>query len=185
VPQIGTSQKLDTLGDRLLYRLAYRRLDNHHESLVVSHCVKSTAVAAIRWYEIRDPNNQATVFQQGTFSPDRTCRWVGSMAMDKYGNIAVGYSASSSAVHPSIRVALQKANPQPSDLGILSAEHVIRDGKGSQDGVSRWGDYSCMSVDPVDDATFYFTTEYLPAPNKSDWTTRIVAFSIENSTTTP
>lgn len=180
VPQIGTTQKLDALGDRLLYRLAYRRFSDHHESLVVNHCVKGTAVAAIRWYEIRDPNGQATVFQQGTFSPDNTCRWVGSVAMDKFGNIALGYSASSSASHPSIRLAVQKANPDPSGRGILSAEQTLKESKSSQDGVSRWGDYSCISVDPVDDSTFYFTTEYLAQPNKGDWSTRIVSFTIEN-----
>ena len=178
VPQLGTSQKLDTLGDRLLYRLAYRRFEDGHESLVVSHCVKSTAVAAIRWYEIRDPNGQPTVFQQGTFSPDNTCRWVGSMAMDKLGNIALGYSASSSTIHPSIRVAVQKANPKSSEFGKLSKERVLRNSKTSQKDGVRWGDYSCMSVDPVDDSTFYFTTEYLPVSDKSAWGTRVVAFNV-------
>ena len=182
VPQLGTPQKLDTLGDRLLYRLAYRKFDDH-ESLVVSHCVKSTAVAAVRWYELRDPNGQPTVFQQGTFSPDSTCRWVGSLAMDKFGNLAVGYSASSSAEHPSIRVAVQKANPDTSSRGILSTEHVLRKSANSQGDAVRWGDYSCMSVDPADDTTFYFTTEYLPDSAKSDWGTRVVAFTIGGNTT--
>ena len=187
VPQMGTSQKLDALGDRLLYRLAYRRFEDHHESLVVDHCVKGTALAAIRWYEIRDPDGQAAVFQQGTFSPDNTCRWMGSLAMDKFGNIALGYSASSSAAHSSIRLAGQKANPAPSEQGILGAEQIVKESKSSQDGISRWGDYSCMSIDPVDDSTFYFTTEYLAQTNNGqyNWSTRIVSFTIESSTAKP
>lgn len=182
VPQFGTSQKLDALGDRLLYRSAYRRFDDHHESLVVNHCVKGTAVAGIRWYEIRDPSGEnPAVFQQGTFSPDNTCRWMGSVAMDKLGNIALGYSASSRDAHGSIRLAVQKANPPAENLGILSAEQIVKESKSSQEGASRWGDYSSMGVDPVDDSTFYFTTEYLAqtANGSFNWSTRIVVFAIE------
>src|SRR5205823_14676550 len=121
----------------------------------------STAPVAIRWYEIRDPNGDPKVFQQGTFCPDTTCRWMGSLAMDKSGNIALGYSASDKQSHPSIRLAVQRANPDSQQLGILSSEIVAVKSNSSQDGVSRWGDYSSMNVDPTDDLTFYYITEYL------------------------
>jgi hypothetical protein len=180
IGQLGTTRKLDGLGDRLMNRLAYRKFDDH-ESLVVNHSVSSTAIAGVRWYEIRDPNGAATVYQQGTFSPDATCRWMGSIAMNKAGNIALGYSASGSNLHPSIRVAVQKNDPQGTTSGILSTETTLLDSKSSQDGASRWGDYSSMNVDPVDDSTFYFTTEYLGADQNGsfNWNTRIVSFVIK------
>lgn len=180
IPQLGTAQKLDALGERLLYRLAYRRFAGH-ESLVTNHSigVSDTVVAAPRWYEIRDPGNVPVVAQQGTFSPDSTSRWMGSIAMDRFGNIGLGYSASSRRIHPSIRIAAQKFGG-PS--GTLGTEQVILNSSSSQDGdgAERWGDYSSMAIDPVDDSTFWFTTEYLGTPYNSsfNWSTRIVAFKV-------
>jgi len=179
IPQLGTAQKLDSLGERLLYRLAYRRFAGH-ESLVTNHSigVSDRAVAAPRWYEIRDPSNVPVVAQQGTFSPDSTSRWIGSIAMDRFGNIGLGYSASSIRIHPSIRIAAQKFGG-PS--GTLGTEQVILNSSSSQDGdgAERWGDYSSMAIDPVDDSTFWFTTEYLGTPDNSTfWSTRIVAFKV-------
>ena len=114
------------------------------------------------------------VFQQGTFSPDSTSRWMGSIAMDKAGNIALGYSASSSSVFPSIRY----TGRVPTDaLGTMQAESSILAGGGSQTGrLTRWGDYSAMSVDPVDDCTFYYTNEYLKTTGSFNWSTRIASF---------
>jgi hypothetical protein len=162
-----------------MYRLAYRNFGDH-EALVVNHSVsvgksKRNAVAGIRWYELRDPNGVPAVFQQGTFSPpDSTHRWMGSIAMDKVGDIAVGYSASSSSVFPSIRY----TGRVPTDaLGTLQSENTIIAGTGSQlTNLNRWGDYSAMSVDPVDDCTFWYTTEYLKASGTFNWSTRIASF---------
>ena len=108
ITQPNTSQKLDSLADRLMYRLAYRHFTDGHEALVVNQSVKvsgtkNNQVVGVRWYEIRSPSTAPAVYQQGTFSPDSTSRWMGSIAMDKLGDIAVGYSASSSSVFPSIR----------------------------------------------------------------------------------
>src|SRR5882762_8908279 len=102
IPQPGTTQQLDSLGDRLMFRLAYRNFGDH-ESLVVNHSVMAGTSVGVRWYEIHSPNVTPTVFQQGTFSPDSQYRWMGSIAMDQSGDIAVGYSTSSSSNFPAVR----------------------------------------------------------------------------------
>ena len=101
IPQRGTSQQLDTLGERLMFRLAYRNFGNH-ESLVATHSITSGSSTAVRWYEIRSPNATPAVYQSGTFAPDASSRWMPSIAMDKAGDIALGYSVSSSTLYPYI-----------------------------------------------------------------------------------
>jgi hypothetical protein len=179
IPQPNTSQKLDSLADRLMYRLAYRNRSGV-ESLVVNHSVavgtnKKTQVTSVRWYEIRNPNGTPTVFQQGTLgTSDGIHRWMGSIAMDKQGNIALGYSASNSSVKPSIRYTGRLVTDA---LGTMQTENIIQAGGGSQSAnLSRWGDYSAMTVDPVDDCTFWFTSEYLKANGTFNWSTRIASF---------
>ena len=179
IPQPNTRTRLDSLGDRLMYRLAYRNT-GAGEVLVVDHSVTASgkakhAVIGLRWYELHDPNaaGGASVFQQGTYSPDSTSRWMGSIAMDKNGDIAVGYSASSSTVFPSIRY----TGRVPTDtLGTLQAENTIVSGGGSQVNVSRWGDYTSMAIDPADDCTFFYTNEYLKASGSFNWSTEIASF---------
>lgn len=185
IPQPGTSQRLDSLGDRLMYRLAYRHFADGHESLVVNHSVlvsgnKRNSVTGVRWYELQNPtggtmaSGTPVVHQQGTFSPDSTSRWMGSIAMDKVGNIALGYSASSGSVFPSLRY----TGRVPTDiLGTLEAENTILTGAGSQlPNLGRWGDYSALTVDPVDDCTFWYTNEYLKSSGTFNWSTRIASF---------
>ncbi|HEX8880171.1 MAG TPA: Ig-like domain repeat protein [Candidatus Acidoferrum sp.] len=173
IPQPGTTQQLDSLGDRLMFRLAYRNFGDH-ESLVVNHSVTAGSSVGVRWYEIRSPNATPTVFQQGTFSPDSQYRWMGSIAMDQSGDIAVGYSASSSSNFPAVRY----TGRVPSDpAGTMESENSIIEGTGSQiNGSSRWGDYSGMSIDPVDDCTFWYTNEYLTSNGSFNWNTRIGSF---------
>jgi hypothetical protein len=182
VPQVGTNQKLDSLADRLMYRLAYRNFGDH-EALVVNHSVTVGTSVGVRWYEIRSPGTTPTLFQQGTFAPDATFRWMGSAAMDHVGNIAVGYSVSSTAINPGIRF----TGRAPSDpLGTLGTELTIQDGTGSQlANLNRWGDYSSISVDPVDDCTFWYTTEYLKANGTFNWSTRIANFKFAGCTLAP
>ena len=180
IPQPGTSNKLDSLADRLMYRLAYRNRGGV-ESLVVNHSVavgtnKRRQVTSVRWYEIRNLNGTPSVYQQGTLGTgDGIHRWMGSIAMDKFGNIALGYSASSSSVYPSIRYT-GRLSTDP--LGTMQTENSIIAGTGSQVGYSlhRWGDYSAMTVDPVDDCTFWYTTEYLKTNGAWNWSTRIASF---------
>jgi len=173
IPQTGTNQQLDSLADRLMYRLAYRNFGDH-EALLVNHSITSGSSVAIRWYEIRSPGGTPTLFQQGTFAPDATFRWMGSAAMDHVGNIAVGYSVSSSTINPGIRF----TGRAPTDpAGTLGTEISVLNGTGSQNGgLTRWGDYSSLSVDPVDDCTLWYTTEYLKATGSFNWSTRIANF---------
>ena len=176
VPQKATQRKLDSLGDRPMYRLAYRHFADGHEALVFNHSVSAGSSVGVRWYELRDPNGSPSVFQQGTFAPDATYRWMASAAMDKTGDLAVGYSVSSASIYPGIRY----AGRVPTDpLGTLEAETSVLAGAGSQNrSLSRWGDYSAMSVDPVDDCTFWYTTEYLKTSGTFNWSTRIVSFKV-------
>jgi hypothetical protein len=177
VPQAGTAQKLDTLADRLMYRLAYRNFGGY-EAMVVNQSVTAGTSVGIRWYEIRNPLTNPTIYQQGTYAPDSTYRWMGSAAMDKTGNIAVGYSASSSATMPSIRYTGRETGDP---LNTLQAEQVIVTGGGSQlANLSRWGDYSAMRIDPSDDCTFWFTSEYIPSNGTFNWHTRIASFKFNS-----
>lgn len=174
IPQPSTRQKLDSLADRLMFRLAYRHFSDGHESLVANHSVTAGTSVGVRWYELRSPNGTPSVFQQGTFSPDATFRWMGSIAMDKVGDIALGYSASSKSVFPGIRY----TGRVPTDaLGTMESENTIKSGGGSQlRTLNRWGDYSAMTVDPVDDCTFWYTNEYLKSSGTFNWSTEIASF---------
>jgi hypothetical protein len=170
---------LDALADRLMFRLAWRKFGNGREAMVATHSVDAlpTAVAAVRWYEIDRPRAGTAwrVAQQGSYAPDRDSRWMGSIAMDKNGGIAVGYSVSGVATFPSIRLAGRTAKDPK---GQLSREVTVANGFGSQTTaslLSRWGDYSTMQVDPVDDCTFWYTTEYMTEVGVFNWSTRVVA----------
>jgi hypothetical protein len=180
VPQAGTSQQLDSLADRLMYRLAYRNFGDH-ESLVLNHSVAPASGGGIRWYEIQSPGTTPVVAQQSTYAPDTRYRWMGSAAMDKAGDIAVGYSVSSSTTNPAIAYT-GRTSTDP--LNTLQAETVLVSGTGSQ-GMNRWGDYSSMAIDPVDDCTFWYTTEYLTANGTFNWHTRVGTFKFANCTNLP
>ncbi len=186
IPQPGTSVGLDGIGDRLMHRLAYRNFGDH-ESLVVTHSVNAASSgtrAGVRWYEIRNPSTTPSLYQQGTFAPDTTHRWMGSIAMDRSGNMAFGYSVSSSSVYPGIRYTGRLAGDP---LGQMTqGETTLIAGSGSQTGTgSRWGDYAMMAVDPLDDCTFWFTTEYIPTTGTAPWRTRIGSFKFPSCGGTP
>jgi hypothetical protein len=175
VPQAGTAQKLDSLGDRLMYRLAYRNF-GAYESLTVAHSVQGSGTAAPRWYELRSGGGAWSIAQQSSYAPDATYRWMGSAAQDKQGNLAIGYSASSSSIPPQIRYTGRSA---ADPAGTLQQEVAVPlPSTGSETGpYSRWGDYSSMTIDPADDCTFWYTTEYYKATGGSfTWSTRIVNF---------
>src|SRR5258708_25117438 len=165
-----------------MHRLAYRNFGDH-EALVVNHSVTAGSSVGVRWYELRSPNATPTVFQQGTYAPDSSYRWMGSIAMDKAGDIALGYSVSSSGMHPSIHY----TGRVPGDLlGTLQAENTIITGGGSQTGgLNRWGDYTAMTIDPTDDCTFFYTNEYLKATGSFNWSTWIASFKFPSSGTPP
>jgi hypothetical protein len=174
VAQPGTTQLLDALGDRPMYRLAYRQFSSGVESLTFNHSVSN----GIRWYEVRSPNTSPTVYQQGTFAPDSNTRWMGSIAMDQSGDMALGYSISSKSVYPSVYFTGRVASDT---LGSMEGEQVIMSGSGSQtSGVNRWGDYSAMTVDPADDCTFWYTQEYIQSNGSYNWNTRIANLIFPN-----
>jgi hypothetical protein len=181
VPQPGTVRVLDTLSMRPMYRLAYRNRAGF-ESLVFTHSVDppSAAVASMHWVELRNPGSATPqVFQNGAIStPDGLNRWMGSAAMDSAGNIALGYSVSSSAVSPGIRI----AGRYRADLrNTLRGELNVVTGTGAQTSTAqRWGDYSAMQIDPTDDCTFWYTQAYTSATTTRDWATRIIAFKFPN-----
>ena len=168
------ARKLDALEDRLMYRLQYRNFDGY-EVMVTNHSVNvGNGRAGVRWYELRNYGEGWGIYQQGTFAPDDgDSRWMGSVAMNSYGVILAGYSVSSSSTYPSIRFSGQSANN--SGTGIFDIpETSIFEGTKSQTGVGRWGDYSMISIDPSDDKTFWYTTEY--SNGGWNWRTRIASF---------
>jgi uncharacterized membrane protein len=183
IPQSGTSQQLDSLGDRPMYRMAYRNFGDH-DALVFNHSVAAGSSVGVRWYELRSPLTGAfTLYQQGTFAPDSTYRWMGSAAMDHAGDIAIGYSASSSSLFPAIRY----TGRTPSDaLGTMRTEISLREGTGSQTGgLSRWGDYTALRIDPSNDCTFWYTNQYLQSNGSFNWATFIGSFNFTNCGTAP
>jgi hypothetical protein len=189
VPQLGSTTQLDVVGDRIMFRLAYRNFGDH-DSLLINHSVLADARIGVRWYEVRGlststPSSTPTIYQQGTFAPtDTLYRWMGSIAMDVSGNIAVGYSISSAASYPSINYAGRLA---ADPLGVLTqGETQMFAGLGPENvqffipPVGRWGDYTTLSVDPTDGCTFWYVNEYFPDQTIPDpsapWHTRIGSF---------
>jgi len=179
IPQAGTSELLESLRPWLMNRLQYRNFGGY-ETLVVNHSVdvNGADLAGIRWYELRKVGGSWSIFQQGDHSPDSRYRWMGSIAMNKDGHIALGYSTSSSTESPSIRYAGRLATDPSGTLP--QGEFDIFVGGGSQ-GFYRWGDYSAMTVDPVDDCTFWYTTEYFN-PSTGHWGTRVAALRYSDCT---
>jgi hypothetical protein len=171
---------LDSLGDRLMYRLAYRNFGDH-EALVVNHAVNSGSEVGLRWYEIRNPGSTPVVYQQSTFDPgDGNFRWMGSAAMDRAGDIAIGYSVSGNFMYP----AISYTGRTPADsLNTLESEASIFGSSFSQFLISRWGDYTALRIDPSDDCTFWYTNEYING--SGDWQTRIASFKFSNCSSAP
>ncbi|MFZ4569787.1 MAG: BACON domain-containing protein [Bacteroidales bacterium] len=186
LPQPNTTSKLESLSDRLMYRLQYRNFGSY-QAMVTNHTVNVDGAghAGIRWYELRNTGAAGwSIFQQGTYAPDLPNRWMGSAAMNALGDIALGYTvANASIVYPSIRYTGRHAADPPGQMTI--SEQTLIAGTGSQTyaGVGRWGDYSMMSVDPSDDLTFWFTTEYVQTSGDFNWQTRVGSFRFSDNPT--
>ena len=174
VPQLGSTETLDTLGDRLMTWLQYRNIGGV-ESLWASRTVVSGTVDGIRWMEVRNMATTPLVHQQGTYAPaDGRYRWMPSLAVNRNGDMAVGYSISNASMYPAIGYAGRLVTDTLGTLG--QTEAIMVQGIGSQSGgYNRWGDYSSMSVDPVDDCTFWYTNEYYETTG-NNWQTRIGSF---------
>lgn len=179
ISQPENAPYLAAMSNRLMYRLQYRHFDDF-DCLVANHTVnRGDDIAGIRWYDFRNYGSGWKINQQGTYSPDHVHRWMGSAAMDGYGNIAVGYSVSGISTYPSIRYAGQ-TRVAPSGIFDV-AETSIIEGSGVQTNPNhRWGDYSAMQIDPADQTTFWYTQQYYETTSDRNWQTRIAAFHIND-----
>ena len=178
VPQPGTTQKIEVLSNMLMYRAQYRNFGSY-QSIVCCHDVDvdGTDHAGIRWYELRNSGGGWYVYQQSTYAPDANHRWMGSISQNASGEIALGFSIASSTMYPSIRYTGRIASDP---LGTMTfAEGTIYAGTQSQTDGERWGDYSAMSIDPNDDKTFWYTTQYAGG-SAWNWHTRIASFKFDN-----
>jgi len=175
VPQPGTDRRLDAQGDKIMARLVYRNVAGR-ESIVAVHSVDTAAGGGgVRWYEFRiDRNRNVRLHQQGTYAPDRFYRWMASPAMDRLGNIAIGYSFGGTPHYPGQRVAARLVNDPPGALTFH--ESVLVEGQASQS-VMRWEDYTQTAGDPSDDCTIWYVGDYLKT-NESTYSTRIGSFRI-------
>lgn len=199
IEQLGTTFMLDAIADRMMSRIIYRRFDDY-ESLVMNYPVNVSGVnpisassyqASTRWYELTraNPSSPWIVNQQSTYSPTAINgatginRWMGCAGIDQRGNIALGYSRSSSSTYPSIYYAERK---KTDPLGTLGAEQVFHASTGSQtNSGGRWGDYSAMTTDPLDEETLWFTAEYYATTASVAFKTRIGSFKINDPIMTP
>jgi hypothetical protein len=194
VPQQGTANALASFGSNLMYRATGRAFPASAPtrlSLVVNHTVQGASQqAGIRWvhFDLTDHGTPATtptaldkrIVDQGVYAPDSKNRWMGGIAIDKSGNIGVGYSHSSSTSRPQIMINGRALSDQESTLrdeqnctaGVANGSQTSSSG--------RWGDYASMSVDPVDQCTFYFTSEYYATQTSSAWRTRVCSFKFDN-----
>lgn len=179
IEQQGTSQKVDAIPQVLMYRTQYRNFGTH-QTVVCAHTVDVDATdhAGIRWYELENTGTDWSIRQEGTYAPDAHSRWIPSISMDANHNIALGYNISSSELYPGIRYCGQSALENQSATGVMDiAEEIVLTGTESHTSDNRWADYAEMSVDPVNDTTFWFTTEY--ANGASQKSTHIVSFQFQ------
>jgi len=176
VPQPGTERRLDAQGDKVMQRLVYRNIDGH-ESILALHSVDTkVGGGGVRWYELRlDKQRQPFLYQQGTYAPDEFYRWMGSIGMDRRGNIAVGYSFGGTPHFAGQRFAARLADDPK---GVLSFhETVLAEGAASQTTTIRWEDYSTTAMDPSDDCTFWYVGDYLKS-GATSYSTRIGSFQV-------
>jgi len=174
----GAHHYLDVVGDRFMPRLAYRNFGTH-ESFLVSHTVRvasNSQQTGIRWYELH-VSPTPMVFRGYTISPDRTMfRFMPSIAQDHTGNAAIGYSVGNAKTHPGIRAVTWNLAKNTKRVEI-----AIQDGGGDEENATTWGDYSSMTVDPVDDCTFWYVNEYLPqneTGTEINWSTKIAKLAL-------
>jgi hypothetical protein len=176
IPQLNSTTKLDTLSDRLMNRLAYRQLENYG-AMVVTHTVAGSGVNTLRWYEIIFNNGTTNplINRKGTLSlTNGNSGFIGSIAMDKLGNLALGYTSSSASIYPTMTLGARLVT----EGRFNTIQSLIQSGGSQLDGLTRWGDYNNMAIDPVDDCTFWYTSEYLKTSGTFNWSTLIGNFKL-------
>jgi hypothetical protein len=175
VPQPGIERRLDAQGDKIMARVVYRNLDTY-ESLAAVHSVNTTARAGgVRWYEFRiDKARNVSLHQQGTYAPDGFYRWMASPAIDRAGNIGIGYSFGGTPNFAGQRFAARLASDPPGQLTLR--ETVLVEGEAAQNAV-RWEDYTQTAIDPSDDCTIWYAGDYLKK-GTTTYSSRIGAFRL-------
>lgn len=175
VPQPDTERRLDVQGDKIMTRLVYRRLGGY-ESMVAAHSVATKEGGGVRWYEFRlDKKGDPTLYQEGTYAPGGFYRWMPSIAMDKKGDIGVGYSFGGLPNFPGQRFAAREASDPKGQLTLR--ETVLAEGGASQKNTLRWEDYTTTAMDPSDDCTFWYVGDYLKEGDTS-YRTKIGSFRL-------
>ncbi len=179
IAQLGTTQKLDAIPQVIMNAPQYRNFGTY-QTIVCCHTVDVDATnhAGIRWYELRrtPPGTTWTLRQSGTYAPDANSRWMGSIVLNGSGQLGLGYSVSSSTIYPGIRYTGQSSAAYNAASGTMDIpEEVIQAGMGYQSGYNRWGDYSNISIDPSNDQTFWFTSEYIQSSARK---TKIASFQL-------
>ncbi len=184
IAQLGTTQKVDAIPQVIMNAPQYRNFGTY-QTIVCCHTVDVDATdhAGVRWYELRKtpPATTWVLRQSGTYAPDAHSRWMGSIVLNGSGQIGLGYSISSSTMYPGIRYTGQSSSAYAAGAGVLDIpEEIIQTGTLSQTSYNRWGDYSSISIDPTNDKTFWFTTEYIGSGTRK---TKIASFQFGNSPT--
>jgi hypothetical protein len=185
IKQPGTTRELDAIPMVVMNAPQYRNFGTH-QTLVLCHTVDvdNTDHAGIRWYELRKSGTTWAVRQQGTYAPDAHSRWMGSIRLNGFGEIGLGYSVSSTTVYPGIRYCGQSSAAYTAGAGVLDVtEGIITTGTYSQTAYNRWGDYSSICVDPSNDMTFWYTNQYIGTSSARK--TRIASFQIGTAPTFP
>ena len=183
IKQPGTTRELDAIPMVVMNAPQYRNFGTH-QTMVLCHTVDvdNTDHAGIRWYELRKSGTTWAVRQQGTYAPDAHSRWMGSIRLNGFGEIGLGYSISSTSVYPGIRYCGQSSAAYTTGAGVLDVtEQVITTGTNSQTAYNRWGDYSSICVDPSNDMTFWYTNQYIGTSSARK--TRVASFQIGTAPT--
>lgn len=176
VPQPGTDRRLDAQGDKIMARLVYRKIGKR-ESIVAVHSVNTSAGGGgVRWYEFRiQKDRSVSLYQQGTYAPEGFYRWMASPAIDKKGNIGIGYSFGGTSNFAGQRFAARLRNDP---LGQLTLhETVLVEGQAAQTSTLRWEDYTQTAMDPSDDCTIWYVGDYFKK-DATSYTSRIGAFRL-------
>ncbi|NQW03961.1 MAG: hypothetical protein HQ485_08025 [Acidobacteria bacterium] len=180
VPQVGAERRLDAQGDKLMARVVYRRVAQgraSYESVVAVHSVDTeSAAGGVRWYEFRvNPDRSLRLYQQGTYAPDGNYRWMASPAIDKFGNIGIGYSFGGPGVFAGQRFSGRRPIDPPGQLALREVSLV--EGAAAQTNTLRWQDYSQTAIDPSDDCTIWYVGDYYKE-GASSYSTRIGGFKL-------
>jgi hypothetical protein len=179
IPQPGTSVRLDPLREVVMWRLTYRNFGNRQVLVGNFSTDVGSDRAGVRWFELRKTGANWTLFQEGTYAPGNISRWMGAIAMDRSGNIALGYNVGSSSLHPGLRYVGRLATDPAGTMP--QGEFTIVNGSASN-ASNRYGDYSSMNIDPADDCTFWFTGQWNDA---AQWKTRIAKLKFDQCGATP